>query len=204
MRGSRGCRSAALSGVAGCRRTGAIATADGSRTWPIGSQLFTLLVLLVGTGQSLGAADVSATWTGGTGNWTSTTFWSYAPPSGALFPNNSSDTFAVSIDGGNTTNSVVLLNTSVGLASLDVGVADRLVIENNQLLTLTGAFTNNGEVRLADTGSDSPTALTVSGPVTYAGTGVFSGTGTTLNRLTGATAESWQRQRIAHFNTRLH
>ncbi|MEJ2200330.1 MAG: PEP-CTERM sorting domain-containing protein [Desulfuromonadaceae bacterium] len=92
---------------------------------------FVCILLTGGIGISQAhATQVTATWTGTTGDWTDA-YWSFAPASTEPYPDNSaSEFFQVRIDDEAATASVVTLASEVQI--------DRLEISENDYLTLTG------------------------------------------------------------------
>jgi len=87
------------------------------------------------------AANLNATWNGGSGAWSITAKWS-----GGVVPNNAgTDSFSVFIDGGKATASVVTLDVSSTVTNLTIDNGDALDhISGRALAIAGGAVVNNG------------------------------------------------------------
>jgi hypothetical protein len=137
------------------------------------------------------AAVITATWTGGNGNWTETPRWSFSPASAVTWPSNNfgPDSFNVFIDGGSAGASVVRLNTTVAIDTLTISSGDTLINNNNQDMTVaTGSVVNNGTFNLAAVSA--ATDLRMNGASSIGGTGTMALSDSTLNRiLTGAAGD---------------
>lgn len=145
--------------------------------------LMAVVIVLALQGTSM-AVQITATWTGGAGNWNVGGNWS-----GGVVPNNGMDTFNVLIDGGNIgTNSTVSLDMNATIDNLTIDALDSLGINNARSLTLVsgagaGTITNNGSIALNATVS--LTDLRMSGNVTMQGTGKFNLSNSLNNRILG-------------------
>jgi hypothetical protein len=99
------------------------------------------------------AAQLNATWLGGTNNWNTAGNWS-----GGIVPNNGADTYNVFIDNSALTNSRVSLDTAVTINNLTVTTGDSLRFLDAQSITLaggaaSGSITNNGTITLESVGN---------------------------------------------------
>src|SRR6266446_1909625 len=111
------------------------------------------------------AANVNATWFGGTGNWSTAADWS-----GSVVPNNGADSFSVFIDGGKMVNSVVTLDINPTITNLTIDSGDQLNQNDNKALAITGGTaTINGTWSLNSAGSN--TDIVCSGNATLSGSG---------------------------------
>lgn len=115
------------------------------------------------------AAQVASAWTAGAVNdvWADNANWDTA-----VFPNNGSDTYLVSIDSG-AGGAVVSLDVNATIDTLFIGGNDELGINNNKSLSIVGPsagalLTNNGTLSLNSIGN--PSNLTIA-------TGSISGSG---------------------------
>src|SRR5437763_1677938 len=82
--------------------------------------------------QAAGASQVTATWNGGTGNWSETAHWTGLPV-GASYPSNGTPpgtTYQVRIDSNNSAVSNVSLDVSVAVDVLRVSTGDTFAINN--------------------------------------------------------------------------
>src|SRR5262245_64194361 len=82
------------------------------------------------------AVDVSVTWNPGSASWNAASNWS-----GGAVPNNGSPAgseYLVFIDGGNATNSTVLLDINPTIKALSISAGDTLNIRNIQTLSVNG------------------------------------------------------------------
>ncbi len=120
-----------------------------------------LLTCALGLGASAASAvEITATWTGGTGDWDEPSAWSFSSlPASALFPDNDAqDTFDVRIDDGSAVDSTARLGLDVTIRSLDVSSGDRLQIADGAGLGFGGlggspadaTIANQGEIQLVD------------------------------------------------------
>src|SRR5947207_3253568 len=118
------------------------------------------------------AAQQTATWTGGSGSWSTASSWS----TGVVPNNNATDQYDVAIDGGNASASAVTINSLVTIQSLSIDAGDSLsvsgsadVIRTVNDVTLNGGlFISSGGVRI---GTDA--SLLGSGTLTLAGANAF-------------------------------
>ncbi|MGB0576145.1 MAG: hypothetical protein ACPGPC_08330, partial [Alphaproteobacteria bacterium] len=146
------------------------------------------------------AAPITATWTSGTSaDWDSgvlsnSSNWNFSSaPTTATFPNNdANDTFSVQIDNNGANNSVVNLNTSVTIDSLNVSANDTLNFNSGRDITLAnGTLVNNGAINMNSTGAS--TDLAFIGSQTNSGNGEIVWSDSNQNRIlasdsTGSTA----------------
>ncbi len=138
----------------------------------------TALLICLSASTSLMAAPITATWTSGNNDsWDSgvgnPANWSFsAAPATATFPNNvGGDTFSVQIDNGGAGNSVVDLNTSVTIDSLNVSSNDTLnFINSNDLALVNGTLTNNGAINMNSLGGATDLVFSAGGSISGTGT----------------------------------
>lgn len=147
------------------------------------------ILLAIFLAHSTQSVAVDATWNGGVGDWSDGGFWTFDPSTAAAFPSNGSDTFDVFIDGSNLTNSIVTLNVNPTIDSLEIDTGDQLIIGINQILSVNNSIVNNGTISINDNNTGFVTDLRINDTVTYSGSGVFSNTAITSNRLVGIGAD---------------
>ena len=114
------------------------------------------------------AVLIPSAWVGGSGNWSDASNWDPA-----VVPNNGADTYAVSIDDGDSgTASEVTANGNFTIDSLAIDSGDSLDIASGRnLVVVGGPLTNNGEIRLDHISSTGSTQIFVEGDTTIGGTG---------------------------------
>ena len=116
--------------------------------------------LLLGAAPAAQAANY--TWLGGNGNWSNSN-WSVSG-----FPNAAASN--VFIDGGNSINSAVNLDTSASIGTLNINAGDSLSLLNGTSLNVNGGLiTNNGTMSL--NASNATTTLLLTSDTTLTGTG---------------------------------
>jgi hypothetical protein len=134
------------------------------------------------------AAEIDATWTGGTGNYNAAT-WSFAPApgGGGTFPNNNAtDQFNVIIDNA-ITNAVVTLNVNATVNGLRVDAADQFIMPNSRIFTIVlGPVLNNGVMSINATAS--LTDLRIGADVAFGGSGTLQLSDHGNNRIFGVSA----------------
>ncbi|MEX2168263.1 MAG: hypothetical protein WD851_03055 [Pirellulales bacterium] len=114
---------------------------------------FASFAFLVGTSK---AADVTATWDGGSGNWSDASRWILNPLGAPVVPNNTSTTFDVVINSGTVTQDFV-----GGVVVEDIHLAG-------------GTLSGNGDVTATGTSSWSKGTLSGNGKTTIAAGGTLS------------------------------
>lgn len=167
--------------------------------WRI-SLIITSFLLAVGLTAKPACAQTTATWNGGTGNWTTASRWGCPSAGINCVPGNgttSGATYYVAIDAGN-----VLLNSSSTQASVTIdaiSTAGTLSIYDGESLTAVADFSNNGDLFVGahaysgSAGIANGSSLTVGGNLTntgalQVGNGAVSGTVTangTFNNTNG-------------------
>ncbi len=148
-----------------------------------GSGLVMLCALMLLCTTHAQAAQVTATWNGGVGNWNDATKWS-----GGVVPNNGTPagtTYKVLLDNGNATVSNVTLNISATIDTLTVSSGDTLGLNNGVSLTIATASTlsNAGNIALNSTGST--TDFRIAGNVSLTGAGTVTMSNNINNRILG-------------------
>ena len=143
------------------------------RTWYQCGVVVCCAWILVAAGAA-GAAQVDATWNGGTGVWSDTGAWDVgvAPDNGV-----GGDTYNVLIDDGNAAASTVTMDVDATIDNLTVDAADELIIGASRRLTVVdgagaGIIDNAGIIRINAGYPQAFAYLTVSGgQVTLQGAG---------------------------------
>jgi fibronectin-binding autotransporter adhesin len=123
---------------------------------------------LAGFSSIASAAQLSDTWLGGTGSWTSSN-WSVT--TGLGYPKNGSPsgtTYTALIDNGNATVSDVSLSASVAVDNVSVSSGDTLEILSSGVLTIptyagAGTISNAGTIKLRVTGGANAPTLMIDG-----------------------------------------
>ncbi|MGI9516225.1 MAG: beta strand repeat-containing protein [Pirellulaceae bacterium] len=112
-------------------------------------------------------AQITVTWSGGTGDWSNSLKWS---PNGV--PNNAGSTYDVEIDGGLAGASTVTLDQNATIDTLDVSTGDELMIDNGNTLNIAqGTVINDGTITIGGTNGD--TGLIVSDGSQISGSGII-------------------------------
>jgi fibronectin-binding autotransporter adhesin len=126
---------------------------------------------------SVRAATIDATWTGGSGTWSTASQWS-----GGTSPNNGTDTYNVFIDGDKPESSLVQLDITATISSLSIDAGDTLRQDNGRtLLVAGGGVANNGAWQLASTGA--ATVIYLNGGLTVSGAGAIAMGDNTANAI---------------------
>ena len=148
------------------------------RLVPVAARVvFSVLVVWVVLPGGAGAANMDATWNGGTSNWNNAGNWS-----GGIVPNNGADSFSVFIDGGKPGASMVVLDISPSITNLTIDSDDQLSQGNGLVFTLAaGTLVDNGSFSLNSTGAN--TDLRCFGGATLSGSGSIVMSNNPANRL---------------------
>jgi hypothetical protein len=95
------------------------------------------------------AANINATWNGGSSTWNNTSNWDI----GTVPNNNASDTYNVFIDGLKPGSSAVILDLNATINTLTLETGDAMQVQAGRTLTVNGGITNDGDLLLSSTGS---------------------------------------------------
>lgn len=145
-----------------------------------------------------GASPISATWTGGDGDWLDPATWSTSPAGAPAPGTDPLGDYYVEIDADDAVASVVSLSAFVAISALTVGEGDRLQIDGGSIaleraeaLVTFAPFSFPGAVRIANdgtielVGSSSPSSITTEQGIEFSGSGTVIGIGGSLARIGG-------------------
>lgn len=141
-----------------------------------------VLAAVATLGLANAAFAITATWTGGTGNWTDPAGWSFdTAPTSVTYPDNDlTDRFDVFVDAGAPQAATVSLGTTATVVTLGISNGDAVEIADGGFLQFRGSIAdvgpagtidNQGVLRLAD----GPTGARIysDGDISLSGNGVL-------------------------------